>query len=1595
MKTQLFLSLCLIAVCNLQAQIQDRITVHNDDFKITKEQSYDRFIWSSDYKITDEGNPELPMIRVSYVLPTDAKFNGIKFLSKDKQLFQKDVLIYPAQPQIPVADTKPIAFVRPDEKIYNSDAPFPEKLYEIESDDIFHGYHIVTIRLYPFEYIPKSRILNYYPNLEYTVEYESDYNKNVLRPKRQSIVRAKLCKNFVTHIVRNSSDVEKIGSNAQTLVNGRKIVQSNAGSLRSFEPSVLDEIIPDYIIITRDSLKAAFQPLVNWKTKKGIFTTIATIEDINSNYRGSDLPEKIRNYLLEAHTNWGAGLYVLLGGNIDIVPSRKIRGVHNNLSYPSDKYFSTSTAWEIDSADLFNGNNSISYINILGRVPVNNVQEIAVYINKVIAYEKATGIGDLIYLKNNLYADAYLIYESGALTNCSHSFIKGYVANYVPSNINNKYICDNADCSGNTNRYTAGCVSGGGDIELSRENFLSCLNFGANFGIGKFHFIYHLDHSNATSISTSNKDKGEHVIRTDIDNLSNGTSYQIMLSGGCHPANFTYDCLGKHYIINQNGGVAFMGNTDIGWDSDRTQLQCFMDAIYSTTGHPSIGRYDIGSAFQNANINMQHQKWRLHLLGDPEMQVWTNTPQALTVTGLPSMIFAGTQTLNVNISGLLAGDSAQICVQKGTEIYEVFQGGNGNNPIPISCGKAGQISLTITAHNYIPVERTINANLRASTANPYIESVNFIDTGNNSSIGNSDALNDAGETILLELKVKNSGNTATNGLIATLTCNSDSIEILNGIFNYGNIATAASATGQFLYHIDKDLSEHLANSQNPITFQLEMTDASGEIWTRTFNIDVFSTELALRNKVTISQSSITLFFKLQLQNLGKAPAIGLSGTLSYNNVGYNIGFPTINYHDSQSSLSIYSIAKSLIGTTNFVLQVHNTYGKQWTFEFNLNMPDTVTGLKATSAESSILLTWDAVAGANAYNIYRCDVGANNTELGTYKKLNTMPVTFLYYKDIDSLSQLTKYYYKVTALSPSGMESEASRLLTWTSYPTKGMFPVKMDFSYDRIIADFVVADVNYDGYKEIFGALCDHDGASLGTLIALSHEGEELFDIDNNITIYSGFAYLNAPIRAGVAIGDVNNNGVNDIVSMTRFHNSMSNNKLTCHTVEDANGDHLPDILWQKPLERTSVTNPVIANIDNSPDGTMEIVLIADGNSPSSSRYKIQIYNYNGVLLRELSANANDYTYGAVAVADLDNDGDKEIIAGFQSGIYVWHHNGSSFLSSNPIYANSNYSFSSSPIICDINKDDNKDILISAYSGTSSCRIFAINTNGQLISGWGLTGQNTYNSSTNEISVQGLSKELVVGDLNHDGNLEVVASGSNCVKIWNNAGILLNTIQASGVESQLITPILADIDGDDDVEIIVTHYYGKEIYGFNYDGSNVLGFPLEVEQDFLYPSSPAIADLDKNGKSEIVAGTNGMIYVWETNGNSSRVEWGSSRHDAYNSGEYHTICEPTIISANTNWNTDKHICGNLIVDSGTLTISEYAKVTMDSPSALVIIKNGATLVLESGQLYNCSVKILPGGSVLMQQDGRIKLRYLGVVDVQGELDLEKGEILEY
>ena len=100
----------------------------------------------------------------------------------------------------------------------------------------------------------------------------------------------------------------------------------------------------------------------------------------------------------------------------------------------------------------------------------------------------------------------------------------------------------------------------------------------------------------------------------------------------------------------------------------------------------------------------------------------------------------------------------------------------------------------------------------------------------------------------------------------------------------------------------------------------------------------------------------------------------------------------------------------------------------------------------------------------------------------------------------------------------------------------------------------------------------------------------------------------------------------------------------------------------------------------------------------------------------------------------------------------------------------------------------------------------------------------------------------------------------------------------------LEAPAIADVDGDGRSEVIAGSS-GYLLHAFREDGTEPAGWPKNTGGWLL--ASPAVGDVDGDRKPEVVAVTReGRLFVWDTPNPSSTAEWPSFRHDARNSGRY-------------------------------------------------------------------------------------------------------------
>jgi gliding motility-associated-like protein len=281
---------------------------------------------------------------------------------------------------------------------------------------------------------------------------------------------------------------------------------------------------------------------------------------------------------------------------------------------------------------------------------------------------------------------------------------------------------------------------------------------------------------------------------------------------------------------------------------------------------------------------------------------------------------------------------------------------------------------------------------------------------------------------------------------------------------------------------------------------------------------------------------------------------------------------------------------------------------------------------------------------------------------------------------------------------------------------------------------------------------------------------------------------------------------------------------------------------------------PYIADIDG--DGKPDLVIINETSGDISIFRNTSTMGSVSFGAKVIFATAANPT--GLAVKDIDGDGKPDlVVTSYYNGtISVYRNtatpgtiNGSSFAP--PITIVTNYVDGYTlPIICDVDGDGKPDIILSSPVGTS----FAIVKN--------LSVPGTINAASFapkiDFSVLSSPAAITAGDLDGDGKPEIVVAltGTYGVFVYKNVAtagsitpLSLSAPQYFGSISSPAALSIADVDGDGKSDIIEASNNGLSI--LRNTGVNTIAFAQGVNfNTHVAPGLLAVSDLDGDGKPD-------------------------------------------------------------------------------------------------------------------------------------------------
>ncbi len=159
--------------------------------------------------------------------------------------------------------------------------------------------------------------------------------------------------------------------------------------------------------------------------------------------------------------------------------------------------------------------------------------------------------------------------------------------------------------------------------------------------------------------------------------------------------------------------------------------------------------------------------------------------------------------------------------------------------------------------------------------------------------------------------------------------------------------------------------------------------------------------------------------------------------------------------------------------------------------------------------------------------------------------------------------------------------------------------------------------------------------------------------------------------------------------------------------------------------------------------------------------------------------------------------------------------------------------------------------------------------------------------------LRGYNATTALGDVDGDGQLELcnVSWTTREVFLWDNTGETLpGWPKALSTQYNWASPVLVDLDLDEDLEVVAFPANGGRLYAWHHDGTEVFdgdqnpatdGVLRVVDGTLFNYSSPAVANLDQDPEPEIVISTNlysgamprGAVYAINPDDGSDVPGW--------------------------------------------------------------------------------------------------------------------------
>jgi hypothetical protein len=538
---------------------------------------------------------------------------------------------------------------------------------------------------------------------------------------------------FTTYLIILNSLLVVPASNSDDRENTNLDTRTTPSNI--LPPAVNDDTVI-YAIICPENLSSALEPLVNWKTQKGVPAKIYTTngpDGIYLNFTNGDNATKIHEFLDSLHENNTDLQWLLLVGDEDLIPSRRVFVNASELYglddfYYTDHYYAgLNNSWDQDGDGIYGeqkGDVNWQADLYVGRLPVNNIGQTEMIVNRIIKYETSPVLGT--WLKNaTLWSGlldgpnnetAYQAYKDNAKK------VTDKIISILPEYMNVNLLYDYDELEPGNYTFENDIL----DHKKARESYYSgnsILSFAGQAYYTGDELAHYLD---ITGKSAAPDGFGSLFSYNDARFAVNGEKLPLVYLSTCSvDFSETDDSNLEQLLTSPSGGaIGLIGNTGKSYRGETLNgssygnwwlNEHFWRLFFNDTAQPGKCLYQLKEKYvwdvirpgvpyiEMAVANLVGY----NLLGDPEINIWTDEPKTMIFNF--SLVTNDGYKLGITVNDRTGEpvENALVCVYSSSEYQYTRTTEAGLGVLDLDPRTTGELQITITANNHLPLSSNL------------------------------------------------------------------------------------------------------------------------------------------------------------------------------------------------------------------------------------------------------------------------------------------------------------------------------------------------------------------------------------------------------------------------------------------------------------------------------------------------------------------------------------------------------------------------------------------------------------------------------------------------------------------------------------------------------------------------------------------------------------------------------------------------------------------------------------------------------------------------------------------------------------------------